>query len=310
LGDLFTLWVDGVAGGSFTLAGSLLDNATAWNIGTDNSNAIDFIGYIDEVRYTRGIARYTETFTPPEAAFPTAQCPEDPEVDIHWDRVSLLLHFTGTQGSKVTTDSGPFGHNVSITETNMEIETVNTIFAGTSCLEINTKISACLIYGLGHTSFDMGAGDFTLEQTHQVVSLSGFHSLLDYRGAANAQGYAAYIDAGTELLTFVAGDSATTATWEVTLTSTTTFANNDIFQWAVVREGNVWSLYIDGVREATTTVAMTIGFTGVGRYMRFGSDLTGFNGGYGRYDEIRITKGVARYSGPSYTPRTTPFPDS
>ena len=45
------------------------DAGTTFNIGTNNNTGSYFNGYIDEVRITKGIARYTSNFTPQTSAF-------------------------------------------------------------------------------------------------------------------------------------------------------------------------------------------------------------------------------------------------
>lgn len=42
------------------------------SIGVDRSNTSGLNGYLDDIRLTKGVARYTATFTPPTATFPTA----------------------------------------------------------------------------------------------------------------------------------------------------------------------------------------------------------------------------------------------
>jgi hypothetical protein len=64
----FTLYVNGssVTSSTAVAATTALFTGTVHQIGAQNSSGIVtfFIGYIDEVRVTRGVARYTSTFTP------------------------------------------------------------------------------------------------------------------------------------------------------------------------------------------------------------------------------------------------------
>ena len=64
----FTLYINGSSATSSTAVGAAtaLFNGTVHQIGALNSSGYGtfFVGYIDEVRVTRGVARYTSTFTP------------------------------------------------------------------------------------------------------------------------------------------------------------------------------------------------------------------------------------------------------
>ena len=70
--NLITIWIDGVSGGTVTDSTSIPNSA--FYIGRLNSSSIPryFNGYIDDVRWTPGVCRYTSTFTPPTTAHLTS----------------------------------------------------------------------------------------------------------------------------------------------------------------------------------------------------------------------------------------------
>ena len=71
-GSTVTLWCDGVSAGTMTVSGSLATSNAFWinnqNFGTTHYSTMS---YIDEFRVTVGVCRYTTTFSPPTAPFPT-----------------------------------------------------------------------------------------------------------------------------------------------------------------------------------------------------------------------------------------------
>jgi hypothetical protein len=74
-GSTVYLFVNGTSVGSTgTASGALMTNAASVTIGRDSLSptaCVDFNGYLDDFRITRGYARYTANFTPPTAALPT-----------------------------------------------------------------------------------------------------------------------------------------------------------------------------------------------------------------------------------------------
>lgn len=71
-GSNFRLFLNGTLTASATASGALMSSSSTVVIGNTNSSASPFAGYMDDVRVTKGIARYTSNFSIPTEAFPNS----------------------------------------------------------------------------------------------------------------------------------------------------------------------------------------------------------------------------------------------
>lgn len=71
-GTTITTYLDGVQGSTATQGVAITDGGKALNFGYTTGVSPVLSGYIDELRITKGVARYTGAFTPPAAPFPDA----------------------------------------------------------------------------------------------------------------------------------------------------------------------------------------------------------------------------------------------
>jgi hypothetical protein len=71
-GSSFNAYVNGVAGTAKTFAGAIQPSNSSLISGVYNNTLGSVNGYIDDLRITKGVARYTSNFTPPTAPFPDA----------------------------------------------------------------------------------------------------------------------------------------------------------------------------------------------------------------------------------------------
>jgi len=69
-GSTFTPYLNGVAGTTTTSSTALFDSNKPFTVGGDDAGTSLLTGYIDDLRVTKGVARYTATFTVPDQAFP------------------------------------------------------------------------------------------------------------------------------------------------------------------------------------------------------------------------------------------------
>jgi hypothetical protein len=69
-GSTLRFFVDGTqVGADQTLSGAIADSTQVLKVGANAGSSYDFNGYLDELRISKGIARWTSNFTPPTAPY-------------------------------------------------------------------------------------------------------------------------------------------------------------------------------------------------------------------------------------------------
>ena len=215
-----------------------------------------------------------------------------PLVDPHWDKVVALLHFDGPDGSTDLTDQTGRAWMVSGT---------STIQGGELVANGGSASGACTTTADSGLSF--GSGDFTVEFFATFNSLSfSPHLVLLHDGswgnrcnlwlfAGNLRWYREIGGSPTDLVN--------------TAWSPTTGVRHHL---AVVRAAGTTRLFADGVDVGSASDAVV--YPNVNA-ITLGSVLPMSSGTgdilNGRIDELRITKGVARYTD-NFTPPDAPFP--
>jgi hypothetical protein len=216
----------------------------------------------------------------------------------YWSEVLLQSSFTGSNNGTTFVDEK--GHTLTRAGTCV-ISTADYKW-GASSLLTNT---ISLLRASGESDFRMGSSDFTLElwakvnATHGVPS-NGFSSLLaKYDNGNNQRSYdlALYNDGGTVKLYANLSTSGTGLTLQLTGTAITI----GVWQhYALTREGNTFSLYIDGARVATNTMTGSL-FDATSTALAIcGRSTTTSVVAYGPnayVDDVRVIKGTAAYSG-------------
>ena len=225
--------------------------------------------------------------------------------DADFDKVALLLHMDGANGSTTFTDSSP-GSKIVTAYGGARISTAQSKFGGASAIfdGINDYLSAP-----AHADFDFGTGDFTLEAWVFPATISGYASIICRQQNIGGEGlFQLRLNSGKPELVFCANSSSDV----VTLAAAQSIAANTWTHIALSRLGGIGRLFVDGVLADTKSTAgtlnvagrpLTIGVLNDGE----GTNLAAFFSG--RIDEARITKGAARYTA-NFNPPTEAFPNT
>ena len=217
--------------------------------------------------------------------------------------VVSLLHFDGADASTTFTDQKgkvwtPFG--------NAQIDTAQSKFGGASGLFDG---AGDYLTTPSSTDFDFGSGNFTVEMWIRTAQTAAYPTLLcrEWGGSPYSGGWSIFLNgAGGGPMEIYCADFSTGGP----LLTSSSSAYRDSLQHHIawVRNGNVHTLYIDGTSVAAATTAFS--FASVAKNLTIGNDLTFGPRFYnGHIDDLRITKGVARYTA-NFTPPTAAFPDS
>lgn len=235
-------------------------------------------------------------YTPGKVTLAKGQpVPNDPNFAFN----SLLLHGNGTNGSTVITDSSGSPKTVTAVG-NAQISTAIADPFG------NSTRGVIALDGTGDylsipatTAFEYGTGDFTIECWIRFASVAGVQSLYDQRFTGDQGPQPVLYTNGTSLRYFFNGSDRITIA---------TVAANQWYHLALSKQSSSIKAFIDGVQGGSTYVDATSYTTGPSVFIgndTFTPAVFGFNG---YIDDLRITKGVARYTA-TFTPPTLPFPD-
>ena len=221
-------------------------------------------------------------------------------LDPYAANVSLLLHCDGANGSTSFPDSSPINNVFTITNAAVAVNTSNPEF-GTGCALFTSASGGYMATPITTGSpLDLGLGDWTIELW------------LNFANQAAAGGVAHIIEIGTfsqpgEISLYVqnSGGQLDFAGPGGTI-STSSYPTNTWFAWAVVCSNNVVSMFVNGVNQGATVTLSGRTSVGGGFFTIGGQHGTNNDPFNGFMDEIRITKGIARYSS-NYTPATNAF---
>lgn len=239
----------------------------------------EFNGYLDDLRVTKGVARYTTSFTPTAYAF--AVVGGDP----HYSKVVLGLHMDGANAGTAFVDTA----GKTVTATNATTSTTQFKF-GTAA---SFTGAASYLTVANHADFDFGSGDFCIEFFVRPATVSAVKGFLAKRTSnATFAPFVIRMDATSHV---VAESSLNGTTFGVSITSAATLSATTWYHIAYTRSGNVFTLYIDGTASGTP-VTLSGALTTNADVVVIGSADTGGSLQLDGYiDDLRITKGAARY---------------
>jgi hypothetical protein len=288
-GNDWTLYVNGVITGTATASITVNYDSTYGDVlfgASRNVATVDryYTGYISSARLVKGSAVYTAGFTPPTA----------PLTNI--SNTSLLCNFTNAGIIDQT------GKNNLETVGNAQIDTGTKKF-GTGSLEFDGTGDYLVMKDTPQMVF--GTGDFTIEFWLRLISVpssGSFVTLYDSRPTSGSGNYP----------TIYLNDSNATLIYYTNNANRITGSNLSTGQWyhiAVSRSGTSTKLFIDGTQSGSTYTD-SLDYTNGSFRPAIGVNGFDLSSGYlnGYIDDLRVTKGVARYTA-NFTAPTKAFAD-
>tara|TARA_Y100001970_G_scaffold14630_1_gene16408 strand:- start:347 stop:1507 length:1161 start_codon:yes stop_codon:yes gene_type:complete len=232
--------------------------------------------------------------------------------DVHFPKVKALLPLNGSNGATSTTDESNTNATVTF-QGSSTISTAQAKFGESSLYSPNANPAGVYITGAGGT-IDL-AGDFTIEWWfHRIqVSLSTNQMVGPIYGQASTTnpaskglliGYksSSYSDQSALYCSTNGGS------WNVASNvGLGTGSLGTVGQWVhmvMVRSGSDWSFYVDGTRTYNASLGSSTISAG-GTNILLGKSWSTTSQMEGYWDDFRITVGLARYSGVSFTVPTT-----
>jgi len=277
----FVLYLNGVSVGSATNATSYVAQ-TGYFGGLAGSTQP---GYISNPRLTNGLALYTSTFTPPTAPLTTSTA-----TVLLIPGINAGIIDTTMQNNLVTTP----GAQINTTATTVKYGSGSMGFNGSGYASMTSS-----------TNLTLGSGDFTIEAwvyTTIANQIFGSGIVGTYDGVSNG-GWSITINRSTGGPYGIVFIHANT----IQQSYTTYLSTGTWYHIAVTRASGTLRTFLNGTQVATGTYATADAVLAT-CYIGIQGGVAG-TGHYGYIDDLRMTKGVARYVN-TFTPPTQANYDS
>jgi hypothetical protein len=273
-------------------------------------------GYIDEIRFTKGVARYTANYTVPSAASPTSV---GANADAYWSNVSLLL-----KGDGSLTDSST---NTKTLTTNGTVSVSSSVVKyGTGSISLtangSTNYDNYLSMSAAHNDFVFGTGDFTVESWIYINGANaphagGYHDsqIVCYFPTSSEIGWMFGVGGsttatGTSLtFTYSATGNTSSPSWYGNVSANYSFTYGQWYHVAASRSGTTTYLFVNGTQIGSGTLPDNNIACNADCRLQVGERSWGGNYKFplnGYIDDLRITKGVARYTAAFTPPASLP----
>ena len=219
---------------------------------------------------------------------------------------SLLIHFDGTNGSTTLKDNSQYNQTITA-HGNAQISTAQYKFGGSSGLFDG---SGDYLTAPSISAYNFGSGDFTIDCWIRHGSSSIDYGILnkgDYDSSTRAFDLFVYGQSGSRRPYFVySSDGSTTTTVQG---SGIDLLADTWYHIAVVRYGTSIKIYVDGTSVANSTIGTASIYSNsntlyIGAI--YNSALGTFSYFNGYVDELRISKGIARWTS-NFTPPTSAY---
>ena len=239
--------------------------------------------------------------------------------DVNFPKVKWLSAFDGSNGATSTSDSS--NSNLSLTiQGSSQISTAQSKFGGSSLHVTNSNPEG--VYAAGAGSTINLTGDFTIEYWYRRVQVTLADNMVlgPLYGTNNTTNVSS--GGGQPYVGLIIGyyygsestsqgllySSSNGSSWNVAQNvNLGTGSLGTVGQWvhmALTRSGTTWNYYVDGTRTNTATLGSDTLSHNSG-YILLGKSWVNVSNAEGYYDDFRITQGLARYTGASFTVPTT-----
>ncbi|GEM_PF-1181176 len=206
----------------------------------------------------------------------------------------LMLHTNGTNGSTTFTDSSDTPLTVTANG-NAQITTGQSKFGGASGLFDG---SGDYLTIPSNSVFDFGTGDFTIDFCFRWnTSPSG--GLIYFDNGGYSSGVRIGMDSTSVIGVYVAGTA---------FSFSSSLSQNVWYHMALVRSGSNLKMFIDGTQVGSTQTNSS-NVTGLTSGVTIGARIDGTSAFNGWIDELRVSKGVARWTS-NFTPPSSEYAGS